>query len=261
MDDLKTYKHTLSVVIITFNEERNIEDCLISVLPVADEIIVVDSFSTDKTREICLQYKVCWVQNPFGGHIEQKNYAANLASGHYVLSLDADERLDDTLVSEILKAKTEGFTCNGYRMNRLNNYCGQWITHGEWYPEYKLRIWKKRTGKWGGDNPHDRFELNNGEKGCKMKGNILHYSFRSFSEHIGQMNHFSSIAAKSLFDKGRKPGFFKPFLSGFWAFFNGFILKRGFLDGFYGYVIARNNAMYSFFKYAKLRELHKSQKG
>jgi glycosyltransferase involved in cell wall biosynthesis len=248
--------HTLSVVIITFNEERNIGDCLASVKSVADEIIVVDSLSTDKTKEICLPYWVRWIENPFPGHVEQKNMAANLATSDYVLSIDADERLSKKLQNEILQAKEKGFAAESYEMNRLNNYCGKWIKHGEWYPEYKLRIWKRGVGKWGGDNPHDKFELSGGRKPQRLAGDLLHYSFRNFSEHIAQMNKFSSMAADTLFAKGKKPDYSKPFLSAFWAFFYGYFLRFGFLDGFFGYVIARNNAMYSFFKYAKLNELH-----
>lgn len=254
MEALKT---GLSVVIITFNEERNIGDCLDSVKEVADEIVVVDSLSTDQTGTVCRQYGVRWVEQPFPGHIEQKNLAASLASYSHILSLDADERLSDGLRQSILREKELGFPAPGYRMNRFNNYCGQWIRHGGWYPEPKLRLWKKDSGKWQGDNPHDKFELFGGEQPAHLKGDLLHYSFRSFSEHLNQMNKFSNIAAQTLYKKGRKPSFVKPFLSGFWAFFNGYFIQLGFLDGFYGFVIARNNAMYSFFKYAKLNELHK----
>jgi glycosyltransferase involved in cell wall biosynthesis len=249
----------LSVVIITFNEERNIGDCLASVKDLADEIIVVDSFSTDGTKSICSSYNVRWVENPFPGHIEQKNLAASLASFSHVLSLDADERVSNELAASILREKKAGFPSVGYTMNRFNNYCGQWIRHGGWYPEKKLRLWKKDAGKWQGDNPHDKFELFEGKKPSHLKGDLLHYSFRSFSEHVNQMNKFSSIAAKTLFDKGRQPSVLKPLLSGFWAFFNGYVIHMGFLDGFYGYVIARNNGMYSFYKYAKLNELHKGK--
>jgi glycosyltransferase involved in cell wall biosynthesis len=249
----------LSVVIITFNEERNIGDCLASVKEVADEIIVVDSLSTDSTKSICNSYNVRWVENPFPGHIEQKNLAASLALFSHVLSLDADERLSDYLRKTILQEKKTGLPAAGYTMNRYNNYCGQWIRHGGWYPERKLRLWKKDYGKWEGDNPHDKFVLFNGEKPLHLKGDLLHYSFRSFSEHVVQMNKFSSIAAKTLFIKGRKPSVIKPFLSAFWAFFNSYFFRLGFLDGIYGYVIASNNAMYAFFKYAKLNELHKGK--
>lgn len=252
-------KAGLSVVIITFNEEHNIGDCLGSVREVADEIIVVDSFSIDRTKDICHSYGVRWVENPFRGHIEQKNFAASLASFSHVLSLDADERLSDFLRQSILLEKQNGFSFTGYTMNRFNNYCGQWISRGGWYPDKKLRLWKKDSGQWKGDNPHDKFELNDGIKPGHLKGDLLHFSFRSFSEHVTQMNKFSSIAAHTLFKKGRKPSVLKPFLSAFWAFFNGYLLRLGFLDGLYGYVIARNNAMYAFYKYAKLNELHKGK--
>jgi glycosyltransferase involved in cell wall biosynthesis len=256
---MENLKPGLSVVIITYNEERNIGDCLASVREVADEIIVVDSLSTDGTKAICLTYGVCWVENPFSGHIEQKNFAASLATCSHVLSLDADERLSDFLRQTILLEKQAGFPNSGYTMNRFNNYCTQWIRHGGWYPDAKLRLWKKGAGKWQGDNPHDKFVLADEKKTAHLKGDILHYSFRSFSEHIVQMNKFSSIAAQTLYKRGKKPSLLKPFLSGFWAFFNGYFIRLGFLDGLYGYVIARNNAMYAFFKYAKLNELHKGR--
>jgi glycosyltransferase involved in cell wall biosynthesis len=254
---METLPPGISAVIITFNEERNIGDCLTSLQGIADEIIVVDSLSTDATKAICEAFKVRWVDQAFLGHVEQKNLAAGLAKFSYVLSLDADERLSDGLRQAILREKKNGFRSEGYIMNRFNNYCGQWIRHGEWYPEYKLRLWKNARGLWQGDNPHDRFELHSGAKPSKLKGDILHYSFRTLTEHLTQMNKFSTIAAQSLFKRGKKSSKLKPFLSGFWAFFNGYFLRLGFLDGIYGYIIARNNAMYSFFKYAKLNELHK----
>lgn len=254
---MNTASQGISAVIITFNEERNIGDCLASLKGVADEIIVVDSLSTDATKTICASHGVRWVEQPFLGHVEQKNLAASHARYSYVLSLDADERLSESLRQSILREKAKGLGAEGYIMNRFNNYCGQWIRHGEWYLEYKLRLWKQASGQWRGDNPHDRFELDSGAKPAKLKGDILHYSFRSLTEHLTQMNKFSTIAAQTLFKKGRKPSMVKPFLSGFWAFFNGYFLRLGFLDGLYGYIIARNNAMYSFFKYAKLNELHK----
>lgn len=250
-------KRGLSVVIITFNEEHNIGDCITSVKGIADEIVVVDSFSTDGTKAICLAHGVRWYENDFAGHVEQKNLAASLASYSHILGIDADERVSDVLAESILKEKEAGFPADGYTMNRFNNYCGKWIRYGGWYPERKLRLWKKETGKWQGDNPHDKLVLMQGNKSAHLSGDLLHYSFRSFSEHVIQMNKFSNIAANTLYNKGRKPSGAKPMLSGFWAFFNGYIVRLGFLDGFYGYVIARNNSMYSFYKYAKLNELHK----
>jgi glycosyltransferase involved in cell wall biosynthesis len=249
----------LSVVIITLNEENNIGDCLESLQGVADEILVVDSFSTDGTEDICRKYNVRFIQNKWEGYIAQRNYAQELASHPVLFNIDADERLSDQLRESINIEKDKGFPYKGYAMNRFNNYCGQWIKHGHYYPDRKIRLYHKNAGKIGGINPHEGVELFGKVEVKKLKGDILHYSFRTLSEHLTQMNTFSSIAAQSLFSRGKKSSFLKPFLSSFWTFFNGYLLRLGFLDGIYGYVIARNNAMYAFFKYAKLNELYKGK--
>ena len=251
------YPNKLSVVIITLNEEKNIEDCLLSVKEVADEILVVDSFSTDRTEEICVRFGARFVQNKWAGIVAQRNFAQNLAVNPVLLNLDADERLSPELAASILKEKQKGFPLKGYSMNRFNNYCGRWIKHGVYYPDRKLRLYHKDSGRVEGSNPHEWVELNGDFPVKKLQGDLLHFSFRSFSEHIAQMNKFSTISAETLYARGRKPSAIKPFLSAFWAFFNSFIIRLGFLDGIYGYVIARNNSMYAFFKYAKLNELHK----
>ena len=136
----------ISAVIITFNEEKNIERCLQSLQGIVDEIVVVDSFSKDQTKSICEKYNVKFVEHAFEGHIEQKNYAITQASYPYVLSLDADEALDETLKSSILKVK-KNWTHDGYSMNRLTNYCGSWIKHCGWYQDTKLRLWDARKGE------------------------------------------------------------------------------------------------------------------
>ena len=255
------YPKKLSVVIITLNEERNIEDCLLSVKEVADEVLVVDSFSTDQTEEICLRHGARFIKNKWNGYVEQRNFAQQTATHPVLLNIDADERLSKQLAASILREKEKGFPLKGYCMNRSNNYCGQWIKHGVYYPDRKLRLYHKDSGSVKGLNPHEGVQMNDNFPVKKIKGDILHYSFRSFAEHIAQMNKFSSVSAQTLYALGKKPSFLKPFLSAFWAFFNSYFLRLGFLDGFYGYVIARNNAMYSFFKYAKLNELHKGKIG
>ena len=153
----------LSVVIITFNEERNIGRCIESVREVADEIVVVDSFSTDKTRAICEKHGVNFIEHAFDGHIQQKNFAITQAKFPHQLSLDADEALSEDLKTEILKIKND-WRYDSYRMNRLTNYCGKWIHHCGWYPDTKLRLYDSTKGVWGGVNPHDKFELNPGSK-------------------------------------------------------------------------------------------------
>lgn len=245
----------ISVVIITFNEEQNIRQCLESVQAVADEVVVVDSFSTDRTEAICREFNTRFIQNPFKGHIEQKNFAASQAVHDYVLSLDADERLSDTLRDNILEIKKNG-KADGYAFNRLNNYCGTFIYHGAWYPDRKLRLWDKNKGQWGGVNPHDQVIMKPGATTLFVKGNLLHYTYRSPAEHIQQMNKFSDIAAREAFRKGKRTHtLLHLVLYPVFTFFKSYFLKLGFLDGYYGYVVATHAAYYRFLKYFKLRSL------
>lgn len=243
----------LSAVIITFNEERNIERCLASLVGVADEILVVDSFSTDKTEEICRQFNVRFICNKFEGHIEQKNFAASQAQYDYVLSLDADEALTDELQASIIAAKESG-DFDAYSMNRLTSYCGQWIHHSGWYPDTKTRLWNRTKGQWGGTNPHDKWELFDKSAPVKwMKGDLLHYSYYSISEHIKQIEYFSEIAAKAEAKQGKNPSILKLFVGPWAKFIKMYFLKLGFLDGYYGYVICRLTAQATFIKYIKTR--------
>lgn len=243
----------LSVLIITFNEEKNIKRCLDSVKDVADEIVVVDSFSTDGTEEICKKYDVRFIKQKFLGYIEQKNYALQYAKFEYILSLDADEALSGELKNSISEEK-KNFKYDGYTMNRLTNYCGKWIKHSGWYPDKKLRLFKSNSGKWGGVNPHDKFIQNAKIKPTHIKGNLLHYSFYSVEEHIDQINKFSTIKAKELFKKGGEFTFVKMFSSTLAKFFKHYFIKSGFLDGWNGFVISVNSAHSTFLKYVKLRQ-------
>jgi len=246
----------LSVVIITFNEERNIARCLESIRDIADDIIVVDSYSTDGTEKICQNYGVRFIQHPFEGHIEQKNWAITQAKYPHILSLDADELLSDRLKRSIREVKSS-WKYDGYYFNRLTNYCGKWIRHSSWYPSRKLRLWDSRKGKWGGINPHDHFILEKGASRNFLKGDILHYSYYSIYQHIGQINKFSDIAAKSFFEIGRKASLFNILFHPLWRLFRDYIIKLGFLDGFYGLVISINSAHETFLKYSKLRKLNR----
>ncbi|HEY0655725.1 MAG TPA: glycosyltransferase family 2 protein [Chryseosolibacter sp.] len=245
----------LSVVIITFNEEQNIGDCLESVLKVADEIVVVDSFSTDNTKGICDRYAVRFIQNRFDGHIQQKNFAMSQASHDVILSLDADERLDAALAEEIKRVKSN-FTGTGYSVNRLNNYCGKFVRFGEWNPDWKIRLWDRRKGAWGGENPHDQVILKDARP-IKLKGRLLHFTYRTVSAHFLQMHKFSDIAASESFKRGKRSVFVvHQVLYPFFYFFKVYFLKLGFLDGYSGYVLAVHAAYYRFLKYTKLAFLN-----
>lgn len=246
----------LSAVIITFNEERNIERCLKSLQLVADEIIVVDSFSTDKTKEICAQFNTTFITHPFKGHIQQKNYALDQAKYPYVLSLDADEALSKELTESILEVK-KNWQFPAYRMNRLTNYCGNWIKHGSWYPDSKVRLAIKNEVFWGGDNPHDKLLLKSTESIGSLQGDLLHYSYYSIKEHYQQQDRFSTIAAQALFEKGKKAPWYKLFLNPMASWIKDIIIRSGYLDGKSGFTVAKISALSVFWKYKKLRDLWK----
>lgn len=246
----------LSVVIITLNEEKNIGRCLESVKSVADEIVVVDSLSTDRTKEICQQFNVRFVEQKFLGYQDQKNFAHQLAKYDYVLSLDADEALSPKLLEAVKKVKNN-FEYDGYSFNRLTNYNGEWIRHCGWYPDSKVRLVKKSKAQWGGGNIHEGLEVQ-GSLG-HLEGDLLHYSFESISSHVLQTNKFSTMEAKVLFDKGKRASLSKLVTRPFVQFFKDYILRKGFLDGRYGFVICFINSIYVLLKYAKMIDLEHSK--
>lgn len=250
----------LSVVIIAFNEEKNIERCLLSVKDVADEIVVLDSGSTDATPEICARHGVKLYHHAFDGHIQQKNRAITYASHPHILSLDADEALDETLKQSILEAKKD-FSKQGYYMNRLTNYCGHWVKHCGWYPDAKLRLWDSRKGHWTGVNPHDKYELFDGDSQAgHLKGDILHYSYYTQEDHYRQVEYFTTISAKAYFEKGQKAPAYKLMVNPIAKFVDHYLLKLGFLDGRAGYQISRISAYATYLKYKKLREFYHANK-
>lgn len=250
-------KIKISAVIITFNEEKNIERCIQSLVPVADEIIVVDSFSNDRTEEICATFGVRFIQHKFDGHIEQKNWARLQANFDVVLSLDADEALDETLQNSILALKAN-YQHTAYKMNRLTNYCGKWIRHTGWYPDTKLRLWKNTEGEWTGENPHDEFKLfDKTETIGHLKGDLLHYSYHHPQDHDKQIEYFTTIAANAYVKNGKKPFFMQAYLSAFLKFIKCYFIKLGFLDGKEGWIISRKSSYAAYLKYRKINALLK----
>lgn len=247
----------LSVVIITYNEQKNISRCLNSIQGIADEIVVIDSFSTDTTVDICRQFNVKLLQHPFGGYIEQKNFALKQASNDFVLSLDADEMLSDELRESIIELKGKGPLFDAYSMNRCSSFCGKWIRHGSWYPDKKIRLINRKKGKWGGINPHDKIEMTDPASLQHLKGDLFHYSYYSLEEVITQNNKFTTIQAEAMFRQGRRSGIIKLVVNPFVAFINGYVLKLGFLDGADGFFIAVSVAYQTMVKYAKLLHLQR----
>jgi glycosyltransferase involved in cell wall biosynthesis len=249
----------LSVVIICYNEEKNISRCIDSVKSIADEILILDSGSTDQTAAIAVSKGAIVKQEVFKGFIQKKNKAVELASHDHILSLDADEALDDLLADSIRKAK-ENYTKRAYRMNRCTNYCGKFIRHGSWYPDTKIRLFDRRIARWGGTNPHDKIVLEENIAVEHLKGDILHYSYHTIAEHVTQNNKLSTLAAESLFANGKKTTLLNVFVHPGWAFFLSYFIRAGFLDGLFGLVIAIQIAHMTFLKHLKLYLLYKSGK-
>lgn len=247
----------ISAVIITFNEEKNIERCIKSLTNIADEIVVVDSFSTDGTEEICKAHNVRFISHKFDGHIEQKNWARKQVAHNVVLSLDADEALNETLAASILELKGN-WQYDAYKMNRLTNYCGKWIKHTGWYPDTKVRLWNNKMGHWTGENPHDEFKLFDDKVTIGfLKGDLLHYSYHHPSDHDKQIEYFTNIAAKSFVEKGKKPFFMQAYLSSFLKFIKCYFIKLGFLDGKEGWIISKKSSYAAYLKYKKINTLLK----
>ena len=248
----------ISGVIITYNEEKNIARCIESLKDVCDEILVVDSFSTDKTKEIVLGLGVRFTENKWNGFLNQKNFAQNEAKYDHILQLDADEEVSKQLQSEITKTKND-WRYDGYFFNRYTNFCGKWINHSGWYPDAKLRLYDRRKGVWKGLDPHPSVQMTEGSSLCKIKGDLLHYSFTSYEDLISRSASYAKQAAKAMKQMGKKPNMLKMIISPPTRFLNDYILKGGFRDGMEGYIICKTAAYYTFLKYMYLKLLHQGK--
>ena len=241
----------ISVSIICFNEEKKIRRCLESV-KWADEIVVLDSFSTDTTLNICREYTDKIHQHGFDGHIQQKNRAIDLCSNDWVFCIDADEVVTDELKDSILKIDTAKTEFYGFAVPRKVFYLGKWINHGGWYPDYKIRFFNRKFGKWGGVNPHDAVIVQG--KTSVLKGDLQHYSYENVSAHLNQVNKFTDIMAREYEALGKKPSIINLTIRPFFKFFKMYFLKLGFLDGIRGFIIAIIASFYVFMKFVKLFE-------
>jgi len=246
----------LSVVIITYNEERNLARCLRSVEGLADEIVILDSFSSDRTLDIAREFGAIIYQQQFNGYVAQKNHALRMATHDRILSLDADESLSPELY-ESIRAEKKAFRFDTYKMNRCAFYCGRFIFHGSWYPEPKVRLFDRRGLAWGGLDPHDRIIVPATTATGHLKGDILHYICDTLEEHKNRSINFSNIAARSLFSAGKKTNWLKIIGSPAWFFLVDYIFKAGFMDGWRGWKIATIQTRYHFEKYRKLMRLWK----
>jgi glycosyltransferase involved in cell wall biosynthesis len=238
----------LSVVIITLNEEENITRCINSVKELADEIIVVDSFSTDKTCELAEKLGAKVIQHAFEGYVKQKNFAKDLAANTYVLSLDADEYLSGELKRSIEKAK-EDFVFDAYSMNRLNFYCGKPIKTCGWYPDKKIRLWNKEKVEWTGIYVHEQLELAKGSTLAQLNGDILHDTYPTKQDLLNQVDKFATYRANELKSKNTVVLILKLLFSAPIKFIRNYFFKLGFTDGSAGWEICYHQSREVFLKY------------
>lgn len=245
----------ISVTIITFNEELSVRRTLES-LSFADEIVVVDSLSTDKTVKICQEYGANVFTRTFNGHGEQKNFAAEKCTGEWILNIDADEVVSPELAGEIQRAIKNPGGHDLFALNRLNFYCGQGIKHGGWFPDFVPRLCRNGFAKWTEPHVHERLELVNKEgKVGRLKKILYHYSFKSIDDQVERNLKYAKMGANDLLVRlGKRPGFVQLVLRPWWKFMECYFIKMGFLDGFYGLVIAVNAAHSMFLKYAFARQ-------
>lgn len=249
-----------SATVITLDEEMNVRECLDSLMWV-DEVVIVDAGSSDRTREICREYTNKIFVNPWPGHSEQKNFALDLATYDWVLSIDADERVPPALQQEIEDALARPDRAEGYTIPRRNIFLGRWMRYGGWYPDRVLRLFRKSHGRFGGINPHDRVELQ-GRLGV-LKEPLLHFTYRSLNQYIDKQYRYACISAQERLK--RRPDaqvsvltlVARPILK----FVELYLIKRGFMDGTYGLVTAAFAAYFAFLKYARLWELTRKEVG
>ncbi len=244
-----------SAVIITHNEERRLEPALQSVAGLALEIVVVDSFSTDGTVKLAKKYTGLVFERAWTNFADQKNFANGRASCPWILSLDADERVSPELREELSELKRTDPECAGFSIPRRVFYLGRWIRHSGWYPDRKLRLFRKDKARWEGEYVHEKLVVAGRVE--KLHGAIHHFTYRNISDHLARINKFSDLGAHKLYARKKKACWYHfVFLPGF-RFFRAYVLKLGFLDGFPGLVISTLTGYAVFARYAKLREIWK----
>lgn len=246
---------TLSVILITRNEEANLDDCLASLEGIAQQIVVVDSNSTDRTLEIANNYGALMAYpTDWPGFGPQKNRALDLATCDWVLSLDADERLTQSLRSEILTAINHSAKVDCFAIPRLSWYCGRFIRHSGWSPDYVDRLFRRGTARFSNDLVHERL-IPDGTV-AKLKNPMLHYSFMNYAQVLDKLNRYSSASAEQAFAQGKTSSPATAVLHGMWAFIRTYILRAGFLDGPQGFALAVSNAHGTYYRYMKLWQLN-----
>ena len=242
----------ITATIITLNEERHIARSIES-LRCCDEILVVDSGSVDRTTELASKLGARVVESPWPGYAAQKNFAAEQARHDWILSIDADEALSESLEGEIWNLKKKGPGYDAYTMPRLAQYLGRWILHCGWYPDRKVRLYHRAKANWTGNFVHENVEVN-GRVG-HLESNLLHFTCDSLSEHLKTMDRYTTLAAEELVSRKQKILLRNMILDPAWTFTKTYFIQRGFQDGLEGLTIAYMAALYTFLKYAKARNM------
>ena len=244
----------VTATIITLNESANIAAALESVAW-TDEIIVVDAQSADDTVAIARQYTDRVIVREWAGYIDQKNYAASVASHDWILSVDADERVTPALADEILAVLATDAASGGYRVPRVSHYLGRWIRSTDWYPDYQLRLYDRRRARWAGRYVHESVQAD-GPVG-RLHANLQHFPYRDVSHHLRTIDRYSSLAARQMHEDGRRTGAWQMLLHADAAFLRNYVLRGGFKDGTAGLIVSMLNAYYVLLKFVKLWEIEK----
>jgi len=248
-------KERISAIIISKNEESNIEECLKSLIWV-DEIVIIDSGSTDKTEFISKKYTNNFYKSKWQGFGIQKQKALDKASGEWILSIDADERVTNDLQKEIIKTISSKKNINGYKIPRKSFYLNKFIKHSGWYPDYVMRLARRDSCYFSSDIVHERLIIKDDNPPGVLKSELRHYPYQSISHHLTKINHYSNLSAEKMFNEGRKISWIAVFLVPIFGFFRSYIFRLGILDGWNGLVIACSTALIGWLKYLKLKELY-----
>jgi glycosyltransferase involved in cell wall biosynthesis len=242
----------VTATIITFNEAANIQAALES-LSWADELIVVDSQSTDDTVAIARRFTDKVIVRPWPGYIAQKNFAAEQATHDWIFSLDADERVTPELAAEVKSLLASGPKAAGYRVPRVTFHLGRWMRSTDWYPDYQLRFYDRRRARWSGKHVHESVKADGPVE--DLRGELQHYAYRDLAHHFQTMDRYTTLAARQMFEEGRRAGFFDLMVHPPAAFLRNYVLRGGFRDGVPGLIVSAMNARYVGLKFAKLWEL------
>ena len=244
----------ISACIITLNEEENLPRCLESIRDIVDEVIVVDSGSTDRTNYIATDFNARFIRNEWDGYVAQKNFALSKAKFDWVLSLDADEELSPELKKSLETLKLNGHSelVTGYEMSRVVNYQGRMVRFGDWHPDTLVRLFKKDAAKFAGGQVHERLEIRGDVQ--PLKGELIHHSFKDEADYLQRMDHYSTLWAEQKKADGESAGALAPYSHSFWRFLRSYLIKGGIKGGGLGFKLSKLQAREVFLKYSKLRQ-------